>query len=282
MDLGGFAITAALERAGVTGDQVDYVIMGHVIQAGAGQITARQAAVKGGIPMSVPAADGQQGVPVRAERDRDGRPADRLRRVRHRRGRRHGVDDQRPVPAARRPRRVPLRRHRPGRLDRARRPVLRVRPARDGRGDRRLQQAAQDRPRRTGRVRGAVARAGRRARKNGAVRRRDRDGRRCPQRKGDPTRSSPTTRASGRAPPPRALGKLRPAFAADGTVTAGSAVADLRRRRRGGRHVPGEGRGARRHRCWPRSARTASSPARPVAAVPAVQRDPQGAAAGRA
>jgi acetyl-CoA C-acetyltransferase len=55
MDLGGFAIKSALERAGVTGDQVDYVIMGHVIQAGAGQITARQAAVKGGIPMSVPA-----------------------------------------------------------------------------------------------------------------------------------------------------------------------------------------------------------------------------------
>ncbi len=55
MDLGGFAIGAALERSGITGDQVDHVIMGHVIQAGAGQITARQAAVKGGVPMSVPA-----------------------------------------------------------------------------------------------------------------------------------------------------------------------------------------------------------------------------------
>jgi acetyl-CoA C-acetyltransferase len=55
MDLGGFAIKSALERSAVSGDQVDYVIMGHVIQAGAGQITARQAAVKGGIPMSVPA-----------------------------------------------------------------------------------------------------------------------------------------------------------------------------------------------------------------------------------
>jgi acetyl-CoA C-acetyltransferase len=55
MDLGGFAIKAALGRAGLTGDQVDYVIMGHVIQAGAGQITARQAAAKGGIPLSVPA-----------------------------------------------------------------------------------------------------------------------------------------------------------------------------------------------------------------------------------
>jgi acetyl-CoA C-acetyltransferase len=55
MDLGGFAIKAALERAGISGDQVDYVIMGQVLQAGQGQITARQAAVKGGIPMSVPA-----------------------------------------------------------------------------------------------------------------------------------------------------------------------------------------------------------------------------------
>ena len=54
MDLGGFAIKEAMAKAGITGDQVDYVIMGHVIQAGAGQITARQAAVKGGIPMTVP------------------------------------------------------------------------------------------------------------------------------------------------------------------------------------------------------------------------------------
>ncbi|MFQ1001461.1 acetyl-CoA C-acetyltransferase [Modestobacter sp. SSW1-42] len=53
-DLGGIAIRAALERAGVTGDQVDYVIMGQVLQAGAGQNPARPAAVAGGIPMSVP------------------------------------------------------------------------------------------------------------------------------------------------------------------------------------------------------------------------------------
>jgi len=54
VDLGALAIKAALERAGVTGDQVDYVIMGHVLQAGAGQIPSRQAAVKAGIPMNVP------------------------------------------------------------------------------------------------------------------------------------------------------------------------------------------------------------------------------------
>ncbi|MDO5628540.1 MAG: acetyl-CoA C-acetyltransferase [Mobilicoccus sp.] len=54
-DLGGFAIAGALEKAGVAPDQVDYVIMGQVLTAGAGQIPARQAAVKGGIPMNVPA-----------------------------------------------------------------------------------------------------------------------------------------------------------------------------------------------------------------------------------
>ena len=54
-DLGGLAIAAALERSGVRPEQVDYVVMGHVLQAGTGQITARQAAVKAGIPMTVPA-----------------------------------------------------------------------------------------------------------------------------------------------------------------------------------------------------------------------------------
>src|SRR5438309_4850686 len=53
--LGGFAIKAALERAGVEPGQVQYVIMGQVLTAGAGQIPARQAAVNAGIPMSVPA-----------------------------------------------------------------------------------------------------------------------------------------------------------------------------------------------------------------------------------
>ncbi|MFJ3282108.1 acetyl-CoA C-acetyltransferase [Streptomyces halstedii] len=54
-DLGGVAIKAALDRAGIGGDQVQYVIMGQVLQAGAGQMPARQAAVKAGIPMNVPA-----------------------------------------------------------------------------------------------------------------------------------------------------------------------------------------------------------------------------------
>ncbi|MCD0451361.1 acetyl-CoA C-acetyltransferase [Actinocorallia sp. API 0066] len=54
-DLGGLAIKAALERAGVAPDAVQYVIMGQVLQAGTGQIPARQAAVKAGVPMTVPA-----------------------------------------------------------------------------------------------------------------------------------------------------------------------------------------------------------------------------------
>ena len=54
-DLGGFAIKAALEKAGLSPEQVDYVFMGQVLQAGAGQITARQAAANAGIPMTVPA-----------------------------------------------------------------------------------------------------------------------------------------------------------------------------------------------------------------------------------
>jgi acetyl-CoA C-acetyltransferase len=55
VQLGGLAIKAALERAGIPGDRVEYVIMGQVLQAGEGQIPARQAAVAAGIPMTVPA-----------------------------------------------------------------------------------------------------------------------------------------------------------------------------------------------------------------------------------
>ena len=54
-DLGGIAISGALDRAGVSPDMVDYVIMGQVLQAGTGQVTARQAACSAEIPMSTPA-----------------------------------------------------------------------------------------------------------------------------------------------------------------------------------------------------------------------------------
>src|SRR6266536_5037013 len=55
VDLGAVAIREAVARAGVPADSVDYVIMGQVLQAGAGQITARQAAIAAGIPKEVPA-----------------------------------------------------------------------------------------------------------------------------------------------------------------------------------------------------------------------------------
>lgn len=56
-DLGGFAIAAALERAGVSPTEVEHVIMGQVLMAGQGQVPSRQAAVKAGIPMSVPSVN---------------------------------------------------------------------------------------------------------------------------------------------------------------------------------------------------------------------------------
>ncbi len=56
-DLGGFAIKAALERAGVSGEEVEHVIMGQVLMAGQGQVPSRQAAVKGGIPMNIPSVN---------------------------------------------------------------------------------------------------------------------------------------------------------------------------------------------------------------------------------
>jgi acetyl-CoA C-acetyltransferase len=55
VELGGQAIAAALDRAGVAPGAVEHVVMGHVLQAGQGQITARQAAARAGIPMTVPA-----------------------------------------------------------------------------------------------------------------------------------------------------------------------------------------------------------------------------------
>jgi acetyl-CoA C-acetyltransferase len=55
VELGAVAIAEALARAGVSPGEVDYVLMGHVLQAGTGQITARQAAVAAGIPLEVPA-----------------------------------------------------------------------------------------------------------------------------------------------------------------------------------------------------------------------------------
>ena len=56
-ELGGLAIKAALERAGVAPEEVEHVLMGQVLMAGQGQVPSRQAAVKAGIPMSVPSVN---------------------------------------------------------------------------------------------------------------------------------------------------------------------------------------------------------------------------------
>lgn len=55
VELGATAIRGAIEKAGISASDVDYVIMGHVLQAGAGQMPARQAALKAGIGFDVPA-----------------------------------------------------------------------------------------------------------------------------------------------------------------------------------------------------------------------------------
>src|SRR5260370_42079844 len=61
MDLGGIAIKAALERAGISGDQVEYVIMGQVLQAAARQRPSRQAAGNAGGPMTAPSGPHNKG-----------------------------------------------------------------------------------------------------------------------------------------------------------------------------------------------------------------------------
>ena len=67
VDLGAIVIKEALNRAGVPADQVDEVLMGCVIQAGLGQNVARQASVKAGVPIEVPAETHEQRMRIRTE-----------------------------------------------------------------------------------------------------------------------------------------------------------------------------------------------------------------------
>ena len=106
-DLGAVAIKAAVERAGIKPADVDETIMGNVLPAGQGQAPARQASIKAGLPLSTGAHDRQQDVRLGDEgRDARARPPRRGHERRHGRGR-HGVDEQRAVPAAEGARRLP-------------------------------------------------------------------------------------------------------------------------------------------------------------------------------
>ena len=155
-DLGGFAIKAALERAGVSPDEVEHVIMGQVLMAGQGQVPSRQAAVKAGIPMSVPSVNinkvclsGLNTIYLADQMIAAGE-ADIVDR------RWHGEHDQRAVPRCGCPRRLPLRQRRARRRDHQGRAVVRVRRLPDGPRHRALHRRRHQ-PRAAGRDRDEVA-----------------------------------------------------------------------------------------------------------------------------
>ena len=186
-DLGGFAIKAALERAGVAPDQVDYVFMGQVLQAGTGQITARQAAANAGIPMTVPATtvnkvclSGLNTIYL-ADLLIQAGEADIVVAG--------GMESMTKAPylLPGRPRGLPARRQVGRRLDDVRRPVLRLRPGGHGRRHREVRGVRRPRAGPAGRPRRQVARAGRGRHQGGPLRRRDRAGR-GPAAQGRPAR----------------------------------------------------------------------------------------------
>ena len=102
-ELGGIAIKAALERAGVEPEQVEHVVMGQVIQAGAGQVPSRQAQINAGIPKEVSSETVNKVCASGIRAAGHHRHADPRRRPRRRRRRRHGVDVAGALPAARTP-----------------------------------------------------------------------------------------------------------------------------------------------------------------------------------
>ena len=127
-ELGGAAIRAAVERAGLPeGTPIDDVLMGQVIQAGAGQAPARQAALNAGLPVDDQRDDDQPRLRLRAEVDHARRRRDPGRRRRGRRRRRHGEHEPGAVPARRRRASATGWATRARRRDRPRRPVVRDR-----------------------------------------------------------------------------------------------------------------------------------------------------------
>ena len=219
-ELGGHAIAAALERAGVAPDDVDHVIMGQVLMAGQGQVPSRQAAVKAGIPMSVPSVNvnkvclsGLNALYLADQMIASGE-ADIVVAG--------GMESMTnaPVPGRRRPRRVPLRQRRAARRHHRRRAVVRLRRLPDGPRHRALHagsigRQAQDEFAALSHERAAAAiKEGRLADEIAPVS--------IPQRKGEPivVETDEGVRPGTTA---ESLGGLRAAFDKDGTITAGNA-----------------------------------------------------------
>ena len=126
-ELGAIAIRAGLERIGLEGSEVDYVIMGQVLQAGAGQAPGAAGGGRRGDPDRRPVRHGEQGLRLVDPRGRDRRLDDPRRRRRGRRHRRDGVDDERAVRAAEGAQGLPDGRRDAGRPDDLGRAALDVR-----------------------------------------------------------------------------------------------------------------------------------------------------------
>jgi hypothetical protein len=161
--LGGEAIRNAVRRAGIDPAEVEHVIMGLVIQAGVGQAPARQAAFKAGLAKTTTAdtvnkvcASGMLAVAYAAKSINAGDA--------RRRGRRHGVDVERAVSAARRAHRLSLRRCDGARRDDPRRPVGLLLQRSDGGNERQSRRRTGRDPRTARRVRLQQPRARSRAR----------------------------------------------------------------------------------------------------------------------
>ena len=275
MDLGGIAIKAALERAGVTPDRVKYVFMGQVLLGRPGpEPVARRVGQRRHRHGRADHHD-QQGLPVGPQHDLPRRPHDPGRRGRHRRGRRHGVDDPGAALPAGRPRRVQARRRQARRLDDARRAHLLVRPLRDGPGHRALRRRA-----RSAATRRTRSSANSHERAAAAIK----DGRfdaeivnvEIPQRKGDPIIVD-TDEGVRPGTTAESLGGLRPAFDKEGTITAGNASQISDGAAAVDRREQGRGRVARRRPARRDPRLRPGRRSRPVAADAAVACDQAGA-----
>ena len=231
-ELGAHAVRAALERAGISGDEVDEVVLGNVLQAGLGLNPARQAAIAAGIPQEVPSTTINKlcGSGSRRSRSPPRRSAGRRGR---RRRRRHGEHDARALPVAGRALRRPHGRRRARRLDGHRRALGRLQRHPHGRHGREPRRQVRHRPRGAGRVR----------------RRQPAEGRARDRRRGLQGRDR-ADRGAGQGRHPRGRYRRAPAGRHD-RREAGEAASGLPRRRRhrhGGQRVRRQRRrgGARR------------------------------------